>query len=96
MVTFFQGYGQRNASTFSQREFKASVAFWRPKAQTSILGDEFRRFSITPGDAADGIDGTGLGFGRVTVELHILVESSTKGDIEMPLTYDYQMNQSVQ
>jgi hypothetical protein len=42
-----------------------------------FFGDLIRGFVVVFGQAADRTDITGLGFGGVTVELHILDESST-------------------
>jgi len=42
-----------------------------------FFGDQIRRFVVMLGQAADRTDITGLGFGGVTVQLHILDESST-------------------
>ena len=42
-----------------------------------FLGDQVGRFMIMPGQSQDRADITGLGFGRVTMELHILDETST-------------------
>ena len=39
--------------------------------------DQVGRFMITPGQSQDRADITRLGFGRVTMELHILDEPST-------------------
>jgi len=43
-----------------------------------FFGDLVRGFVVVPGQAADRTDITGLGFGGITVELHILDESSTQ------------------
>src|SRR5438128_10726523 len=43
-----------------------------------FLRDEVRGFVVVFGQAADRTDITGLGFGLVTVQLHILDESSTQ------------------
>src|SRR2546425_5835607 len=43
-----------------------------------FLRDEVRGFVVGFGQAGDRTDITGLGFGRVTVQLHILDESSTQ------------------
>jgi len=42
-----------------------------------FFGDLVRGFVVVFGQAADRTDITGLGFGGVTVQLHILDESST-------------------
>jgi len=42
-----------------------------------FFGDQVRRFSIMPGQGDDGAEITGLGFGGITVELHILQETFT-------------------
>ena len=42
-----------------------------------LLSDEVRGFAAVPGQADHGADLTGLGFRRITVELHILDETST-------------------
>ncbi len=42
-----------------------------------FFGDQVGGFVVVPGQAADRTDLTGLGFGGITVELHILDESST-------------------
>ena len=43
-----------------------------------LLGNEVGGFAVVSGQSPDGPDITGLSFGRQTMELHILQESSTQ------------------
>src|SRR6266487_1839146 len=65
---FIDGRGDRFPNLLGEVEEVATQFFF---------GDQVRGFVVVLGQAADRTDITGLGFGGITVQLHILDESST-------------------